>query len=227
VSEHGEDEGPAGHQVLVQPPLSSKNSDFQPTRHPSHILYTIAPQQMQSSELVVNRETNVIAASPLDLEAELSSFITRKQRAELEGVYGSPLPRIPSFLIALQRLDSILLSIGLTLLVSSAYLRALYLPPETHDSPDHAGVVAGLLQTTKRAADGGSVRYKQDWEVDWATIKDTTIPVFVIVVVVHFALSILWIEALPRIGVHTASYVGLLVSLTAFFAGLGYWNALV
>jgi len=70
-------------------------------------------------------------------------------------------------------------------------------------------------------------RYKQDWAVDWWRVIHTTVPVFAVVVLVHFLLSILWIEALPRIGVHTASYVGLLVSLTMFFAGLGYWGALV
>lgn len=160
------------------------------------------------------QEETHILASPRDLEAELSHLITRKHRAELEEVYGSPLPRIPIFLIALQRLDSILLSLGLTLLVSSAYLRALFLPAI---GPDGAGYLNGP----------SNPRYKDDWEVDWRRVKDTTIPVFAVVVLVHFLLSILWIEALPRVGVHTASYVGLLVSLTMFFAGLGYWGALV
>ncbi|KAG8826870.1 hypothetical protein FRC19_006989 [Serendipita sp. 401] len=243
--EHEEEGVLNGGRVPIPPHLSPQNGDYQqqqqyqPIRQPSHVLYTATPLQMQSSELVLSGEANVVAASPLDLEAELSSLITRKQRAELEGVYGSPLPRIPIFLIALQRLDSILLSIGLTLLVSSAYLRALYLPPEEPSTPVASalslsslvplaeGLSASVVETLKRRMDGGSVRYKQDWEVDWAEIKHTTVPVFVAVVLIHFALSILWIEALPRIGVHTASYVGLLVSLTAFFAGLGYWSALI
>jgi hypothetical protein len=98
----------------------------------------------------------------------------------------------------------------LTLLISSAYLRALYLPAIT--SPDNPSVPIG---------------YAEEWAVDWRRIKDTTIPVFATVDLVHFSLSILWIEALPKIGVHTASYVGLLVSLATFFAGLGSWGALV
>jgi hypothetical protein len=163
---------------------------------------------MHSSEhlIAVNGSEVVLVASPRDLEAELSHLMTRKQRAELEEVYGSPLPRIPIFLIALQRLDSILLSLGLTLLISSAYLRAWYLPAISADLP---------------------IKFKKHWEVDWSEVKHTTIPVFAIVVLVHSILSTLWMEALPRIGVHTASYVGLLVSLAAFFAGLGYWGALV
>jgi len=172
------------------------------------VIYSITPAQMHSSEhlIAVNGSEVVLVASPRDLEAELSHLMTRKQRAELEEVYGSPLPRIPIFLIALQRLDSILLSLGLTLLISSAYLRAWYLPAISPDLP---------------------IKFKKHWEVDWSEVKHTTIPVFAIVVLVHSILSTLWMEALPRIGVHTASYVGLLVSLAAFFAGLGYWGALV
>jgi hypothetical protein len=44
-----------------------------------------------------------------------------KNRAEIEDVYGSPLPNIPLFLMFLQRLDSILFSLGLTLALSAAY----------------------------------------------------------------------------------------------------------
>jgi hypothetical protein len=175
--------------------------------HPA--LLSATPQRVLTHEQV-GEDAVVFVATPRDLEAELSHLITRKQRAELEEVYGSPLPRIPIFLIALQRLDSIILSIGLTLLISSAYLRALYLPAIT--SPDNPSVPIG---------------YAEEWAVDWRRIKDTTIPVFAAVDLVHFSLSILWIEALPKIGVHTASYVGLLVSLATFFAGLGSWGALV
>lgn len=180
----------------------------------SSVALSYTPTRMYSSEQLVtlNGGETVIVASPRDLEAELSHLITRKQRAELEEVYGSPLPRIPIFLIALQRLDSILLSIGLTLLISSAYLRAWYLPVESNPG-------SGL--------DAPSQKYKNDWELDWTQVKHTTIPIFSAVVFIHFLLSTLWIEALPRIGVHTASYVGLLVSLATFFAGLGAWGALV
>lgn len=181
----------------------------------SSVIYSVTPARMHSTEqlITLNGSEAVIVATPRDLEAELSHLMTRKQRAELEEVYGSPLPRIPIFLIALQRLDSILLSLGLTLLISSAYLRALYLPAIPTD--------------TDPTFLGAPRRYERDWEVDWTRVKDTTLPVFALVVIVHFILSTLWIEALPRIGVHTVSYVGLLFSLAAFFAGLGYWGALV
>ncbi|CCA74532.1 hypothetical protein PIIN_08484 [Serendipita indica DSM 11827] len=197
-------------------------------RPASHIVYTLTPQHVSSADLTATyegaqegqeaeplQESTILIAAPMDLEAELSHLLVRKQRAELEGVYGSPLPRIPVFLIALQRFDSILLSVGLTLLVSAAYLRAFYLPATT--VVDDPNLLKVLLSAT----------YQQDWAVDWSKVKDTTVPIICAAVLVHFFLSMLWIEALPRIGVHTASYVGLLVSLAVLFAGLGCWGALI
>jgi hypothetical protein len=69
------------------------------------------------------------------------------------------------------------------------------------------------------------------------TTKTTTITIpttnasfyimFSIVVIIHLALTILHTPmVLPRIGVHTAAYVGILVGLGCFFAGLGMWDAL-
>jgi hypothetical protein len=55
------------------------------------------------------------------LETQISHLLALKNRAEIEGVYGSPLPNIPLFLMFLQRLDSILFSLGLTLALSAAY----------------------------------------------------------------------------------------------------------
>ena len=210
-----------GGSLQVEPPVEAPPP---PTNNnasgAASIVIHATPERMPTNDPVNTTDQNGAVAqegqthfrtSLRDLEAELSHLITRKQRAELEEVYGSPLPRIPIFLIALQRLDSILLSLGLTLLISSAYLRALYLPALTPETPGY----------------GGARQYKDDWEVDWRRVSNTTVPVFAVVVLVHFLLSILWIEALPRVGVHTASYVGLLVSLAMFFAGLGYWGALV
>jgi len=215
------------HPTTVTGPTNPAEAEFAPASLASSIRISETPQRVLVSDRPHDGGGNgvgeggdehaVIVASARDLEAELSHLITRKQRAELEEVYGSPLPRIPIFLIALQRLDSILLSLGLTLLVSSAYLRALFLPAILPDAPDLATGTSPPFHP----------RYKPDWEVDWGRVRETTVPAFAVAVLVHFFLSILWIEALPRIGVHTASYVGLLVSLTMFFAGLGYWGALV
>jgi hypothetical protein len=61
----------------------------------------------------------------------------------------------------------------------------------------------------------------------WAQVEAIA-PTFIALVVVHFVLGAIWTTGrLPRIGMHTASYVGLLVPLGCFFAGLVAWGALV
>ncbi|KAG8712734.1 hypothetical protein FRC08_014145 [Ceratobasidium sp. 394] len=50
--------------------------------------------------------------------------------------------------------------------------------------------------------------------------------IFGLVLLLHSILTIVWAEALPRIGIHTASYTSLLVAIGTFFAGLALWGAL-
>ena len=50
--------------------------------------------------------------------------------------------------------------------------------------------------------------------------------VFATVLILHSVLTVVWAEALPRIGIHTASYTSLLVAIGTFFAGLALWGAL-
>jgi len=50
--------------------------------------------------------------------------------------------------------------------------------------------------------------------------------IFGLVAVLHFILTIVWAEALPRIGIHTACYTSLLVAIGTFLAGLAFWGAL-
>jgi hypothetical protein len=169
-----------------------------------------------------------------DLETQISQLLVLKNRAEIEDVYGSPLPSIPLFLIFLQRLDAILLSLGLTLVLSAAYVAsslgalggAPAYPGET-TAPAiivRAGEIAGVGDSGMHTSylhigAGEGLTSAQIWAIA---------PTFVALVGVHFALGAMWTAgALPRIGVHTASYVGLLVSLGCFFAGLGAWGALV
>jgi hypothetical protein len=157
-----------------------------------------------------------------DLETQISHLLALKSRAEIEDVYGSPLPNIPLFLMFLQRLDSILLSLGLTLVLSAAYALS--------------GLEAGWKQFTAASAvsavvtgegGGGSGGGGGGEGLTWAQVEAIA-PTFIVLVVVHFALGAIWTAgALPRFGMHTTSYVGLLVSLGCFFAGLGGWGALV
>ncbi|KAG8732060.1 hypothetical protein FRC10_001264 [Ceratobasidium sp. 414] len=50
--------------------------------------------------------------------------------------------------------------------------------------------------------------------------------IFGSVLLLHSILTVVWAEALPRIGIHTASYTSLLVAIGTFFAGLALWGAL-
>lgn len=102
-------------------------------------------------------------------------------------------------MLCLQCFDSIILSVGLTLLVSSAYLRSPISVP---------------------VADGDIVPYPV---VSYKPFAVT----FPIVLFIHSTLSSLYTPlVLPRIGVHTAAYVSVLVSLMCFFTGLAIWGAL-
>ncbi|KAG6889695.1 hypothetical protein C0995_015443 [Termitomyces sp. Mi166 len=63
-------------------------------------------------------------AIKLLVEDELDGLIAIRAREELEDAYGVPVIRIPIFLTCLQRINDLLLSLGLTLLLSKAYLRS-------------------------------------------------------------------------------------------------------
>lgn len=116
-------------------------------------------------------------------EDELIHSIQSRDREALELVFGVPLPNIPVFISCLQRVDAQILSLGLTLLVSAAYV-------STNRTDMFRGIVFGL------------------------------------VVALHSMLTIVWAEALPRVGIHAVSYLSLLVAIGTLFAGLALWGAL-
>lgn len=58
----------------------------------------------------------------LDVERAVAHFARVKAREDLENIYGEPFVNIPVFVSLLQRVDSILLSLGLTLVMGFAYL---------------------------------------------------------------------------------------------------------
>ena len=95
----------------------------------------------------------------------------------------------------LQRIDSFLLSLGLTLIVSAAYLRSALAFPDIDLPPIYANRAFAI--------------------------------VFPLILLLRLFLALLHTPpTLPRIGVHTTAYVGLLVGLGSVFAGLGLWGAL-
>jgi hypothetical protein len=99
-----------------------------------------------------------------------------------------------------------LLTLGLTLTIASAYLSQVVSHPivdsSEYDTPEWPP--APDVKAALRA----------------------TLPTFTALVILHASLAVMWTEALPRIGVHTASYAALLAALAIFFVGLASWGAL-
>ncbi|KAF8797555.1 hypothetical protein BYT27DRAFT_7204351 [Phlegmacium glaucopus] len=72
-----------------------------------------------------------------EVERDLDQLVALKSRQELEEAYGMPFIRIPVFLSCLHRLNSILSSLGICLLLTSAYMQSTFvlLPPIASNLP--------------------------------------------------------------------------------------------
>ncbi|KZT68028.1 hypothetical protein DAEQUDRAFT_728293 [Daedalea quercina L-15889] len=78
------------------------------------------PENGQSSA----KPRSIEAAVKLAVDKDLEEIVRLKDREELEEIYGVPPIHIPVFVSCLQRLDSILLSLGHTLILAGTYLRS-------------------------------------------------------------------------------------------------------
>lgn len=135
----------------------------------------------------------------LQVDQDINELIALKNREELEEMYGIPMIRIPVFISCLQRINSFLISLGVCLLLSHAYI---------------CSPIASLnsISNTTRGAD-----------YTYAPLLVT----FPIVATIQFGLAVLHTPmVLPLLGVPTVAYTGSLVSLGTFFAGLGVWEGL-
>ncbi|PSR73039.1 hypothetical protein PHLCEN_2v11143 [Hermanssonia centrifuga] len=130
----------------------------------------------------------------LAVDQDLEQLANLKERQDLEEIYGFPVIKIPVFVSCLQRIDSILLSTGNTLVLSAAYLHSsLSFSPSSSASFNNRPILI----------------------------------TFPLVLLINWVLSVMHTPLiLPRIGVQTTAYIGLLFGLGSFFAGLGYWGAL-
>ncbi|KAG6335818.1 hypothetical protein ID866_3276 [Astraeus odoratus] len=170
---------------LREPPRSSSQDHISSFRdaedHPTH-------------ELGENNDT--LGAR---IEHDLDELLAVEARKELEEIYGVPVIKIPVFITCLQRFNSIILSFGLNLLLSAAFLRS----PLSIPASDITSVPSDVFSYSPLCV------------------------TFPVVLCIHTSLASLYNPViLPRIGVHTAAYVGVLVSLMCFFAGLAVWGAL-
>ncbi|KZP05372.1 hypothetical protein FIBSPDRAFT_805770 [Athelia psychrophila] len=130
------------------------------------------------------------------VDRDLDRLLGVKAREEVEEVYGMPAIRIPVFVSTLQRLNAILLALGLGLLLAAAYLSStLSMPlPEAYE-----GRMSNL---------------------PIALAFPLLTLLHIMLSVLHTP------RILSRIGLHTAAYIGFIVGLGSVFAGLAAWGAL-
>lgn len=155
------------------------------------------------------------------IDRGLEKLLVIKMRDELEEVYGVPVIKIPVFISCLQRFNSIFLSTGLTLLLSAAYLRSpLSLP--LSDVSDRLSSLPVTVQL-KGFLYSYAGSHVQSYDSSYIPFIITT----PLVLLLHASLAALHTPTLlPRVGVHTAAYAGVLVGIMTFFAGLAVWGAL-
>ncbi|KAF8064316.1 hypothetical protein FPV67DRAFT_214518 [Lyophyllum atratum] len=142
------------------------------------------------------------SAIKMQVEDELEALVAIRAREELEEAYGVPIIHIPVFLSCLQRMNIMLLTLGIYLLLSQAYLRSTL-----------ATTVTSRYSSRPRAlADRSNVALA------------VAVP---LCVVIQLSLALLQTPPLlPRVGAPAAVYSASLVSLGVFFAGLAAWEGL-
>jgi len=165
-----------------------------------------------------------------EVERDLDELMALKSREELEEVYGMPvivsdhrhrentdinfslyLQHIPVFISCLHRINSILSSLGICLLLTAAYMRStLAYHPVPNDVDPSIRALALLTLNHPSTPSNHLLAF--------------TIPPLLLLQTVLAMMHTPWI--LPRIGIHTFVYVELLTSLGLFFSGLGVWEAL-
>ncbi|KAG6826895.1 hypothetical protein H0H92_014001 [Tricholoma furcatifolium] len=134
------------------------------------------------------------------LDEELDELLAIRERDELEDAYGMPVIRIPVFISCLQRINDLLLSLGITLLLAQAYLRSTF----ARDPPVQSAPAT-------------------NWHNQNLALFLTAPAVWA----VKYYLALLHTPLiLPRMGVPAVVYNASLVSLSAFFAGLALWEGL-
>ncbi|KAL5498261.1 hypothetical protein ACEPAH_2401 [Sanghuangporus vaninii] len=148
----------------------------------------------------------------MEIDSALVRLANVRARDELEELYGQPYIEIPVFVALLQRLDSILFSLGNTLLLSAAFLP---LPP-------YASPLFTSASNPPLPSSSWNLR-----ESPSHTHMLPLVPAFFIVAFVHAAMGILHVTpVLARIGLPAAAYASCIVGLGLTFAGVGVWIGL-
>ncbi|KAJ4468774.1 hypothetical protein J3R30DRAFT_3554076 [Lentinula aciculospora] len=193
-----------------------------------------------------SRTSNVDLEASLELQVDedVDQLMAVRARGELEKYYGVPFIRIPAFIPCLQRANALLFSLGITLILSSAYLQSTSgmssslswysnTDLDVHSPNEYSAIY--VIQSGSSSIPSLETFVSSAWP--WSPIQ--LVPITMsksnqvltigvpLVSVVQIVLSLLHSPlVLPKAGVHTVVYIGSLVSLGVFFAGLSVWDAL-
>lgn len=119
---------------------------------------------------------------------------------------------IPVFVSCLQRIAGIVVALGFGLLLAGAYVRSSVSLPPAPPSPNIRPQPSLDLHPHPLPA---------------PTSDAPLATAFALVSAAHLALALLHAPpVLPRVGLHTAAYVAVVVGLGSVFAGLGLWGVL-
>lgn len=136
-------------------------------------------------------------ALELEVDRDIEQLVNMKEREELEEIYGVPIINIPVFVSCLQRIASITITVGISLILSASYLRSNISSSISNFTPPSSSTNQYFLVT------------------------------FPLVVLLNTCLSVMYSPLiLPRVGVHVTAYIAFLIGLGTVFAGLALWDAL-
>lgn len=89
--------------------------------------------------------TNTSEQLELQIEHDLEQLLALKGREEVEEIYGMPFIRIPVFISCLLRVNALIHTLGLTLLLSAAFIRSSFSSSETSlDEPNNTQLYTTL-----------------------------------------------------------------------------------
>ena len=121
------------------------------------------------------------------------------------------------------RINSILVSLGVFLRLSAAYLRSMHAPLPSGETFGDFEFINQFRYPPHTSSSIPIDNLK-------TTLHRTNRPIITLTCAMLVRLFLLFLHTtwiLPRIGVHTFVYVNLMISLEIFFFGLGFWEALI
>ncbi|KAF5366797.1 hypothetical protein D9758_006464 [Tetrapyrgos nigripes] len=222
----------------AEPLLGRKRSDIELPYLPNLSLSAFSLSHIHSLNGINNLNpencSNLDQSLELQVNQDLDSLLLLRSRDELENVYGIAFVKIPVFISCLQRVNSLLASLGVMLLLGRAYL-ALASSHGGHghghgDEPDYdyMRLLRAFYSSRPSISPSSSSSFLSLYTSPLSSPFPSPTTILTPTLILLIVLSLLHTPLLlPRLGVHTVVYIGALLSLGTLFAGLGVWGVLV